>query len=177
MPVPYFDISESPDSVRTLYEQKANWYMGPLQSYEYSAQILKQKEYGGRETVRLYILATKLFLHALCWIAGPTFLMLLFVLSIATFNPWYIAMGVLCSLFFVMVPSFLTYGSIRKIGVPVDDMLTVRQASMALARGSLVAYALHGASAYKGLMRYVRHLWNGREITKQKTVMLHRGQR
>ncbi len=174
VPVPFFDVSESPDGVRSLYEQQSNWYMGPLQSYEYAKRLLKQKQHTLRGKMRLYFLATKLFFHALYWIVGPTLMFLLLILSIATLNPWCLSASILGSALFVIVPSFLAYQSIREIDVPMDDAPNEHKALDALIGGSFIAYMIHGASAYRGLAIYLRHLFGGNEIKKKKTVMLHR---
>ena len=57
MPVPYFDESDTPDSVRSLYLQKASWFFGPLQAFQYYRYILNNNNY----KLYLFILSTKLF--------------------------------------------------------------------------------------------------------------------
>jgi hypothetical protein len=174
VPVPYFDISESPDSARALYEQKASWYLGALQSYEYPGQILQRKKYFVLEKSRLYILTTKLFFYSLYWIAGPTFLLALLVLSITTLNPWFVTLSLIGLILFLMMPGFMAYESIKKMGVFPDQALTGQQVCRALIVGSFIAYMLHGASAYRGFASYVRRFLGGYDIVKKKTAMRHR---
>jgi len=176
IPIPYFDVSESPDSIKALYEQKANWYLGPLQSYEYPREIVGDDQRSVREKSRLYVLTTKLFFHALYWIGGPTLLVALLILSVSTLNPWGIAVSILAFASFVMIPGFYAYKLTKELGIPAGNGLSSRRAVGALMKGSFGAYLLHGASAYRGIVKYGNRL-SGREIAKQKTMMLHRSDR
>jgi hypothetical protein len=92
---------------------------------------------------------------------------------VSTLNLWYIGISLLSWTTFVIAPSFLAYIVIRKIGVPFNRSLSAWRACWALIKGSFVCYLLHGASAYRGLVAYVRYLFGG-QLIKKKTAMAHR---
>jgi cellulose synthase/poly-beta-1,6-N-acetylglucosamine synthase-like glycosyltransferase len=176
MPVPYFDISESPDSLGALYTQKSNWFLGPLQAYAYARYQLKRLQYPVSRKFRLYVLASKLFSHAIFWIAGPTLMMVVITLSILAFEPSAILAIIFSSIAFLLIPSTISIIGMRRLNVVSPD-ISPTSAVRSLVGGSFISYMAHGASAYRGLVKYLRHLVTGKPMIKEKTVMLHRQKR
>ncbi len=172
MPIPYFDISESPDTLEMLYKQKSNWYFGPLQAYAYVSEIIqKSTQYGIQRKVRLFLLSTRLFFHAFYWILGPSFVLLSSVLSIADKNIFLF----LLTLFSVMVfsvPSIIAYRIIFDLHIDESHMHIKNMKSLIL-RGFIICYMMHGASAYRGLFKYLKQIFTGENAVKEKTI-IHR---
>lgn len=169
MPIPYFDISDSPDTISMLYKQKSNWYFGPLQAFTYMKYIIKNSHYGGFRRLRLFILSTKLFSHAIFWIAGPTFMLVGLIIALMNWEPWLISLNVSGIMLFA-IPSIKALHVIKSLNVPgvSVDMDKVKRS---LLRGFVVCYILHGASAYRGLYKYILQILSGKDALKEKTII------
>lgn len=168
MPIPYFDVSESPDTIGMLYRQKANWYFGPLQAYRYATHIHCYAKRGMVSAMRLYVLTTKLFLHAVYWIAGPTAIAVALLVSLLdlNFSLIFLSAG---SLAIFAFPNVIAYSQIRSWGLYTQDSCAKLLRSVTF--GFFCCYMLHGASAYKGVAKYVLQVATGRNASKEKTVM------
>jgi len=82
-PIPYFDLADTPNSLKGLHRQKSSWYVGPFHSFKYYRQIVRKKNIVAlKERARLLLLTLKLFNHAIYWIAGPSFLVISFLICI-----------------------------------------------------------------------------------------------
>ncbi len=171
MPIPYFDISESPDTLRMLYRQKSNWYFGPLQSYSCMALILERSHYGIFRKMRLIILSTKLFSHAVFWIMGPTLMLLSLFLSAIYHNVQLLVFSLLASVLFA-IPSIISYAFVYKLKI-LPPSISIAKISGKLIRGFFVCYMMHGLSAFNGLYRYIKQILSGRNADKIKTT-IHR---
>jgi cellulose synthase/poly-beta-1,6-N-acetylglucosamine synthase-like glycosyltransferase len=173
VPVPYFDISESPDSVGALYKQKANWFLGPLQAFSYANNIWPRSSPALFRKIRLLALSGKLFSHALFWIAGPTLMVFVIVVSLAKLNATLLLSAVAASFAFLIVPGYLAYALTRDF-CPAHRNIKDRAILGLLAKGVTICYLLHGASAYKGLVKYARFLIGRTNMEKEKTEMKYR---
>ncbi len=169
MPVPYFDVSESPDTLKMLYKQKSNWYFGPLQSYSYTALILKKIHYGIFRKMRLLLLSTKLFSHAIFWIVGPTLMLLSLVLAVTYNDIQLFVFSLLASMLFA-IPSIISYAFVYKLKISSPSISIARMISK-LSGGFVVCYLMHGLSAYNGLYRYIKQVLSGEQAVKEKTVI------
>lgn len=74
MPIPVFDMSDTPDKVGSLVQQRENWYFGPMQAFYYYKEIIKEDVGVTINRKRLFILCCKLFRNAINWALGPFFL-------------------------------------------------------------------------------------------------------
>jgi cellulose synthase/poly-beta-1,6-N-acetylglucosamine synthase-like glycosyltransferase len=169
MPIPYFDVSESPDTLEMLYAQKSNWYLGPLQSYEYMGKLLKKNTYNMFRIVRLFMLSTKLFLHAVYWVIGPTLLAVSIVLSIVHKSLILLLLSLLVLILF-SIPSIISCELVLELGVASSE-ITIKKSLRKNIQGFLVFYILHGLSAYKGLCKYLKQILTGKSAIKEKTLI------
>jgi len=173
MPVPYFDTSESPDSLGMLYKQKSNWYFGPLQSYAYFAYILKKSNYSFYRKFRIFVLSSKLFLHAIFWIVGPSLIALGLIVGVVEHDLMFLLI-VTASLTLFGVPSLVSYIFMLQLKTPPFS-ISMGQAMRSLIKGFFICYMLHGASAYRGMGKYIKQLISGQITTKEKTVIKRTG--
>lgn len=171
MPIPYFDISESPDTLTMLYRQKSNWYFGPLQSYQYMMFILSKSRYGIFRKARLLLLSTKLFLHAVFWIAGPTLMLLSLILAFSYNDVWLSVFSLLSLMLFAM-PSIISYAFVYKLKVSQSSISILKMINKLIV-GFFICYLFHGISAYNGLYRYIIQILSGKYALKNKTI-IHR---
>lgn len=170
IPIPFFDNSHSPDSIKSLFFQKASWFFGPLQAFEYYFQIIKESPPVRR--VRLLLFSIKLFSHAIFWIVGPSIFLFLCVYAVFVSS----AMA-LTSLFFVIViffviPNIYSWEVMRKNSkncFPSLSSLLVYSFA-----GSVFFYIMHGLSAWFSLFRYCLYLAFGFSLKKSKTAMLYK---
>ncbi|PIR38938.1 MAG: hypothetical protein COV34_00090 [Candidatus Zambryskibacteria bacterium CG10_big_fil_rev_8_21_14_0_10_42_12] len=169
MPVPYFDISESPDSVTMLYKQKSNWYFGPLQAYTYAVDILKNSDHNFFGKVRLFLLSSKLFSHAVFWIVGPSAAFMVCILALIKHDFSLLLIGFLSIIAF-SIPSVISYVFIIRLGVTRSSIKMTKMVGMSTL-GFFAFYLLHGASAYRGLVKYIKQVTSGKATIKEKTVM------
>lgn len=169
MPVPYFDESDSPDTVKSLYLQKASWFFGPLQAYKYYGQICnKRKITKTGDEVRLLILTAKLFSHALYWVLGPTFFFLSLWLALAKLNFLWLVLAE--SILFLTMPDFFAWLVIRRKG---DQNKNYERVSFrSLLFGPIICYFFHGLSAYRALAQILITFFFGKPVQKQKTQMV-----
>lgn len=173
MPIPYFDISESPNSLIMLYKQKSNWYFGPLQSYAYFAYILKKSSFSFYRKFRLFILSSKLFTHAIFWIMGPSLVVLGLVIGIVEHDSMFLLI-VVASITLFGVPSLVSYIFMLHLKTTPDSM-GAEKAMKSLIMGFFICYMLHGASAYRGIVKYIKQLISGQITIKEKTVINRTG--
>lgn len=169
MPIPYFDISESPDSISMLYKQKSNWYFGPLQAYAYVIYILKKESYSVFRKMRLFILSSKLFSHAIFWIVGPSLIFLSVIIAFLERDAALLGIT-LASFAAFSLPNLISYRFMRQLGITSSSVGEI-QAVKTLFKGSFICYMLHGASAYRGLLKYIKQVISGQAAVKEKTVI------
>ena len=167
MPIPYFDISESPDTLNMLYRQKSNWYFGPLQAYSYLPFVSTKLRYSEYRRFRLYILTTKLFFHAIYWIVGPTLISLILVLSIILRDIQLLIFSLLAFLLF-SIPSIISYYFVTNLKITLSKNGILKTETKSTI-GFFGFYIMHGVSAYNGLYRYVRQILSGKKAEKVKT--------
>lgn len=165
VPVPFFDLSETPRSIRSLILQKANWFFGPLQAYSYLFTILgKRRQYEHVRFLRLVALSTKLFSHAVYWVVGPTLFAVSLILALA--EPSMINTALLlaeiCAFF--GIPNTLAWHF-----AATDAHAPHRNIFLSQLIGGPMCYLLHGLSAYKTLLLVSWSALSGMTITKQKT--------
>ncbi|MGD8374230.1 MAG: glycosyltransferase family 2 protein [Candidatus Woesebacteria bacterium] len=107
MPLPFFDVSDTPDTIRSLYTQKIHWFFGPYQAFKYFSFLLKKYQNCSlMDKITLALQSFKLFAHAIYWVAGPFFILFLLVYPLTTRNLLYILAGYSCFI------AFLSYQTI-----------------------------------------------------------------
>ena len=164
-PIPFFDKSHSPNNLKGLFFQKASWFFGPLEAFEYYQKIIKEDQL--IDKFRLLILSVKLFSHAIYWIFGPLFLLILFILAFLLEKDSALIAWILVFLAFLVIPNVVSWVIIRG-KLQEEKMSDILIFSLA---GSLFFYMLHGASAWFSLFRYLKKMLLGVKIKKQKTIM------
>ncbi|QQS16057.1 MAG: glycosyltransferase family 2 protein [Candidatus Moraniibacteriota bacterium] len=165
-PIPFFDVSYSPDSIKSLFFQKASWFFGPLQAFDYYFQITKNDPSVKRD--RLLIFSLKLFSHAIYWIVGPSFLLFLFLCTAISGSTATWASFFLVYVCFLVVPNFLSWIIFR--GKDATGTLVI---FVYLLSGSFFFYMLHGLSGWLSTFRYFGFVVFNYPIRKSKTLILH----
>lgn len=169
-PLPFFDVSDTPDTIASLFRQKIHWFFGPYQAWGYFVHL--KKKYARRsfgEKCALFFLSGKLFLHAVYWVFGPLFVTFLLVSPLMRHDVALFVLGYGVFLFFFAVPNMLALclrrgggGPVRLIGI-----------FFSLASAGIITYILHGLSALVAVVLSIHRLLTGRSITKGKTLMKH----
>ncbi len=161
-PVPYFDRASSPDSVRSLFLQKATWFFGPFQTPAYYAKL--RAKFGPAGHRRLLALSAQLFSHAVVWVLHPLLLFALFADALlgAGWGGFFVVY-----LVFLVSPTFLSFlltrGQIKTKAI---------QAFVLIAFGSFFAYCLHGLSACYTILRTAAASLRGEPLVKYKTRIM-----
>lgn len=165
-PIPFFDVSYSPDSVKSLFFQKASWFFGPLQAFEYYRQITKNDPSVKKD--RFLVLSLKLFSHAVYWIVGPSLLFLLLCYAVFSGAATVWASFFLVYVCFLVTPNFLSWMIMR--GKNSTGMLVI---FAYLLLGSFFFYMLHGLSGWLSTFRYFGFMIFNYPIRKTKTLILY----
>lgn len=161
-PIPYFDYADSPDSLKSLFFQKASWFFGPFQSFTYY-NILRKK-YKKSDHFKLFILSCKLFFHAVYWVAGPLLLLYLFIYSLVVKD---FLLFVITYFVYLIIPNFVAYLLSRR-----DKKIKTYKVFIYISIGSFFAYILHGFSAYYSILCSIYSLLTKKKIKKYKTKIL-----
>ncbi len=161
-PIPYFDYADSPNSLKSLFFQKATWFFGPFQSFSYYKILRKNNKESG--LFRLFVLSCKLFLHAVYWFFGPLMLLYFFIYSLIIKN---FSLFILIYSIYLVIPNFIAYLLSKK-----DKKIKTYQAFIYIFIGSFFAYILHGLSACYSILCFVYSLFTKKETEKYKTKIL-----
>lgn len=165
VPVPFFDVSETPRSIRSLIVQKATWFFGPMQAFTYLFVLLNKRRMCERvRLLRLATLSTKLFSHAVYWVIGPTLFALSIILALIDPTPinFTLVLAEICVFF--GVPNTLAW---RFASSAVHS--PKRNIFLSQLIGGPLCYLFHGLSAYKTLVHFALSAMTGKSISKQKT--------
>jgi hypothetical protein len=160
VPLPFYDLSDSPDSIYGLYTQKANWFFGPLQSFKYYCNIIKEKNWN---KYTLFKLCFSLFTHAIWWVIGPTLFFISIILLIFNFSTIAILFWLMVYLIFLPIPNILSHYLVSK-------KLNLKIIFCNLFGAGFV-YLLHGLSAYRTLFLILLSRLFNYNIKKGKTDM------
>lgn len=98
-PLPVFEEAEFVNNVKNYIKQQSVWYNGPLDAFSYYKTYLK-KNFSPSKKIEAFILAFKLFLHAIYWIFSP--FLLLIILPICAFLEFKI-MGLLYVIILILL--------------------------------------------------------------------------
>lgn len=170
IPIPYFDMSDSPDSVKSLYLQKSGWFFNPLQSFKYFELVIKKYSKIPIDKVRLALITSQFFLYAIYWLIGPTALFLLLVLCFI--EPANISFFFLAYLSYLVVPSIISWFIIKTIDNREAVLYSPNGKTLInISIGSIFSYFLHGLSAYRTIIILLRNYFTGSVIEKNKTEM------
>jgi hypothetical protein len=114
-------------------------------------------------------------LHAIFWIAGPSLAFLICILALIKHSPLFLLIGFSGVLAF-SIPSVVSYIFIARLNI-TPPQIKLREIVWTNARGFFAFYLLHGASAYRGLIKYLKQVVNGQATIKEKTIMKRAGKR
>ena len=167
-PLPYFDTSDTPDTITSLYKQKIHWFFGPFQAFNYFAYLSnKYKKFSLKERGVLLFQACKLFLHAIYWVFGPLFMFFILLYPLWTKDANLLIVAYLIFLIYFSLPNLLalnlsnTKSDTKKPSTLIGSFLG----------GGIICYLLHGLSAVSAILLSLKNLLLGKPITKGKTVM------
>lgn len=83
IPVPFLEAAEFTDKISIYIKQQSVWFNGPLFAFQYlKLYIISREDISNYEKLRAFLLALKLFMHAVYWIGGPILLMCAFIYSL-----------------------------------------------------------------------------------------------
>lgn len=86
-PLPGTDASELPPSIWGVLDQKARWYTGPRDAFDYYKSMAERIDRRALK-LRLLIEAAKLRMHAVYWITGPQLYLLFLPGCLVWFREW-----------------------------------------------------------------------------------------
>ncbi len=168
IPIPYFDLSETPDTLKGLYIQKSNWFFGPWEAFRYVDKIIKKRK-GNVDKLRLIVLASKLFLHAVYWIAGPTLMLTALILTLINFSVEKMILFLFSMILFLPVTNFISWSLSNDLeSKPIKMKLVSFWHNLI---GSFPCYLLHGLSAYRALIRVVVSKIRSKAVQKERTPL------
>ena len=164
IPIPWLELADSPDMVKSLFKQKITWIYGPGQAFEYRKLISKRNEIKEESYLRLWLLCVQLFEHATRWVMVP--LIVVAALLWSFFQS--ILNGILMSgviVFYLAGVNLINLGlCIPKSSITVSEIFCV-------AVGCIPQFVMHGISGWIGLIQLMRKQIFGKIITKKKTEM------
>ena len=163
-PIPFFDIADSPDSVKSIFVQKSVWFQGPYQSMLYY-KLLK----GTKLSPALLLNSVKLFSHALYWVLGPFLAVVLSIVVVV--SPENIVL-VVSPIAFIILPTVITKIMFEHMIMPSSRQYSKQVHYMSLVLGSIPAYIIHGAAAIRGVI-LSSYMLRG---NKPKTAMTQNGE-
>lgn len=168
-PVPYFDLSESPDRLSSIYKQKSVWFQGPYQALKYR-RLVSGSNIGTRGVA---IACLKLFSHAIYWIAGPVAVTTSLVIGVtlAACGDVVGVLSIISPMMFLAVPLLLSCRLLKKLDITNDPIKSAKLDWLTVLFGSLVAYTIHGAAAFRGVV-FASRIQRG---DKPKTTMIQYG--
>jgi len=172
MPIPMFDLSDTPDRIGSLVKQRTSWYFGPMQAFYYYSEVIKDNFDVGINKTRLFILCCKLFRNAVNWALGPLFLFISLIILVFNFKILFFILFVIQILGFLVVPQLITYFSIINPSF-LENRQKTKNIIFLIIFGSIFNYFLYGLSAYIAIFKYWKHLIFKKEIRKGKTIMIH----
>jgi cellulose synthase/poly-beta-1,6-N-acetylglucosamine synthase-like glycosyltransferase len=168
-PVPFFDVSDTPDTMQGLYKQKIHWFFGPFQAFAYFNQLRKKYKGGSlKEKFVLFAQSCKLFSHAVYWLCGPTAMVFIFLYPVARGDLVLLALAYAAFFVYFAVPnilSLITPGVAKRNFPPVLSMMP------SLLYGGIVCYFLHGLSGFSSIALSIKNVVTGKPINKGKTFM------
>ncbi len=166
-PIPFFDEARVPDSVKGLFLQQASWFFGPLQAFEYYGELTRHHK---RTDFRTLLLSAKLFSHALYWTIGPALFLIIFLSALWFPSMTHVVGLVVVWIFFLTMPSYIALTRAGKYKMLSSCEKIVLFPLLLL--GMPVFYFLHGLAAAKSIADYILRFVVGRDIKKEKTLML-----
>jgi cellulose synthase/poly-beta-1,6-N-acetylglucosamine synthase-like glycosyltransferase len=168
-PVPFFDASETPDTILGLYKQKIHWFFGPFQAFAYFNQLRKKyREKPLKEKMVLFAQSSKLFLHAIYWLCGPMAMVFLFLYPIIRGDLALFVLAYLVFAIYFAVPNVLSFATQN---VANRNFSLISPMIISLMGGGLICYFLHGLSAASSVVLSINNAVTGKPITKGKTLM------
>ncbi|MDA3840785.1 MAG: hypothetical protein PF572_06915 [Patescibacteria group bacterium] len=162
-PIPYFDLSFSPDNLKGLFFQKASWFFGPVQAFDYYNVIKKDKNTIKRSL--LFILSLKLFSHAIYWTIGPLVFTLIFYYSVLQNSLLYYLLFLLTFFLYLVLPNYLSYICTNPRNICKLKILSY------IFIGSIPFYFIHGVAGWMSFFKYIASKTTGLKIKKRKTIM------
>lgn len=119
-PIPYLECSDFAKSITSYIKQQTVWFNGPLYAFQYMKLWFSKSEYSKKEKHMAFVLAVKLFLHAIYWIGSPLILYIVPVFCIV--NIYQLILWCIIILFQMPITHYFVRITLIKIGVP-DNLL------------------------------------------------------
>ena len=110
--IPYLEKADFAPSIPVYIKQQTTWVNGPIYAFEYLKLYKKNNKSKKSEKIRAFILAIKLFLHFIYWLASPY--ILLFVLPILLYKFYYI-LGLIMAILIILLELPFTHYLVRKV--------------------------------------------------------------
>lgn len=143
--VPFLEEAEPPPTIRVYLRQQATWFNGPLFAARYARKLLDGSQGSHRSRpiasslgarINVVLGAVKLGLHAVYWLGGPPFLLLVLpTWALIEGSPWALAIWAFLVSCFVYGLNYQTWVALRSLGLSQPRPGGICSA--------FVAYALH----------------------------------
>lgn len=169
IPVPYFEMSDSPETIKSLYIQKSTWFMGPLQSFKYYKQLVLMYNLKFKEKISLFWLVCCNYEYALRWVFIPLFYFFLLLIVLLDLNFIKIMLFIFISILYLTIPSILGYYLCAKNGS--NSKIKFRTIIFAAIIGSPIMFLMHGLSGIRMLKNIIISKVRNKELKKERTPL------
>ncbi len=166
-PIPFFDLSDSPNSIKSLYIQKSGWFFNPLQAFSYYSLINNKYKNTKMDRIKLFSMSFRFFLYAAYWLMGPVLFLSILLSSLLdiAFLYWFIS----AYFGYLIIPTMFSWVVINNLDLNKTFKVNKTKPILDIIMGSGLAYLLHGMSAYRTLLLIIKKKLFGTEIIKNKT--------
>ena len=124
-PIPFFEKASFAPSIKVYIKQQCTWFNGPFQAFKYFRKIknnVNNNKYqrccylkNFKNTVKLFLICFKLFLHAVYWISAIYILFLLYgIVCFKLFDIYGIFYVVIENCLNIVLFNYLSYKEIKK---------------------------------------------------------------
>ena len=161
--IPYLEKADFAPSIPVYIKQQTTWVNGPIYAFEYLKLYKNNNKLKISEKIRAFILAIKLFLHFVYWLASPY--ILLFVLPILLYKFYYI-LGLIMAILIILLELPFTHYLVRRV---IISNITEKE-KCELAKPSvycIIFFIIHSFGAIRNI--YLQAIGKNKMENKYKT--------
>ena len=161
--IPYLEKADFAPSIPVYIKQQTTWVNGPIYAFEYLKLYKNNNKLKISEKIRAFILAIKLFLHFVYWLASPY--ILLFVLPILLYKFYYI-LGLIMAILIILLELPFTHYLVRRV---IISNITEKE-KCELAKPSvycIIFFIVHSFGAIRNI--YLQAIGKNKMENKYKT--------
>lgn len=161
--ISYLEKADFAPSIPVYIKQQTTWVNGPIYAFEYLKLYKNNNKLKISEKIRAFILAIKLFLHFVYWLASPY--ILLFVLPILLYKFYYI-LGLIMAILIILLELPFTHYLVRRV---IISNITEKE-KCELAKPSvycIIFFIVHSFGAIRNI--YLQAIGKNKMENKYKT--------